>query len=68
MVARVVVGGGDGDGGLLGGKGAVGLSVKHMFEQIFCMSFMLNDRRTESHSWMSTSPKERAEDVEGDQT
>ena len=34
------------------------MSVKHMFEQIFCMSFMKSERRTESRSWMSPSPKE----------
>ena len=30
-----------------------GLRVKHMFEQILCMSFMESDRGTESRSWMS---------------
>ena len=34
------------------------LIVKHMFEQIFCMSFVLSDRRTESRSWMSPAPKD----------
>ena len=58
MVAGVVVGRGEADGGLLDGQGAVGLSVKHMFEQIFSMSFVLSDRRTESRSWTSPSPKD----------
>mgnify|MGYP004663769733 CR=1 FL=1 len=40
VVARVVVGSGEADGGLRDGKGTVGLSVKDMFEQILGMSFM----------------------------
>ena len=35
-----------------------GLSVKHMFEQILCMSLVLGDRGTESRSWMSLLPKD----------
>ena len=38
-----------------------GLRVKHMFEQILCMSFMESDRGTESRSWMSPSPKDGQE-------
>ena len=34
------------------------LRTMHMFEQIPCMSFVLSDRRTESRSWMSPSPKD----------
>ena len=29
-----------------------------MFELILGMSFMLSDRRTESHSWISPAPKD----------
>ena len=34
------------------------LIVKHMFKQIFCMSFVLSDRLAESRLWMSPSPKD----------
>ena len=40
------------------GRALSGLSVKHMFEQIFCMSFVWSDRLAESRSWMSPSPKD----------
>ena len=36
-----------------------GLSVNRVFEQIPCMSFVKSDRRRESRSWMSPSPKDR---------
>ena len=58
VVARVVVGGGEADDGLCDGRGAVGLSMMHMFDQIVCMLFVLSDRRPESRSWMSPSPKD----------
>ena len=34
------------------------LSVKHMFEQILCMSFVWSERQTESRSWMSPALKD----------
>ena len=48
------------------GKALSSVSMRHMFEQIFCMSFIMSDRRTESRSWMSPRQR-RAEEVEGDQ-
>ena len=56
--ARVVVGCGESDGELFVGRALSGLSVKPMFELIFGMSFVKSDRRTESRSWMSMSPKD----------
>ena len=58
MFAGVVVSGGEADGRLLGSIGAIGLSVKHVFEQIFDMSFVSCYRRTESRSCVSPLPKE----------
>ena len=39
----------------------------HKFEQILGMSFVWSEKRTETRSWMSPSPKDE-EEVEGDQT
>ena len=39
------------------GRALSGLSLKHMFEQILGISSVMSERRTESPSWTSTSPK-----------
>ena len=67
-VAGVVVGGGDGDGGLLDGKGAVRIEREAVFDQIFGMSFVVSDREADEPLVDEPVAKGWAEEVGGDQT